>query len=118
ACQKVITFHPNSPGSSQFQRCITISPKSATKAAIASGATKKIHLFLITQLFSMSSSSFPRKLVVHIAQTIAQCEHRVTLAREQRVDVDAALRRQFLEAATFQFVRDKNLALLGGQFVE
>ena len=45
-------------------------------------------------------------------------KHRIALAREQCVNVDAAHRRQLIEAAPLQFVRDKDRALLGGQFIE
>src|SRR5580698_8318864 len=45
-------------------------------------------------------------------------KHSVALAREQGVDVDAALLRQLLEAATFEFVGDEDGALLLGQLCE
>ena len=51
-------------------------------------------------------------------QLFAQIKHGVALAREQGVDVYSAFRRQLFEAAPFEFVGDKNFALLAGQFVE
>src|ERR1035441_1553208 len=63
-------------------------------------------------------SSFPRKLVVNVLQTLAQMKHRVALTRQQRVDANACLRRQRLEAAALELMSDKDFALLGRQFVE
>jgi hypothetical protein len=51
-------------------------------------------------------------------QSFSQMEHRVALAREQGVDVDAAFRRQLFEAAPLQFVSDEYFTLLVGQFAE
>jgi len=45
-------------------------------------------------------------------------KHRVALAREQGVDVDAAFCRQLFEAAPLQFVGDKYFTLFVGQFAE
>jgi hypothetical protein len=45
-------------------------------------------------------------------------KHRVSLAREQGVDVHTALCRQLFEAAPLQFVSDEYFTLLVGQFVE
>ena len=45
-------------------------------------------------------------------------KHRVTLAREQGVDADAAFCRQLFEAAPLQFVSDEYFTLLAGQFSE
>src|SRR5438445_683198 len=59
-----------------------------------------------------------RKLVVNALQTLAQMQHRVALAREQRVDVHTRGCRQLFEAAPFEFVSDEHLALIFGKFVE
>src|SRR5207245_9321662 len=45
-------------------------------------------------------------------------KHCIALAREQRVDVDAAFCRQLFEAAPLQFVSDEYFTLFVGQFVE
>jgi urocanate hydratase len=63
-------------------------------------------------------SSFPLKLIVNALQSFAQVKHCVALAREQGVDVDSAFRRQLFEAAAFQFVRDEDFTLVGGQLGE
>src|ERR1035437_3679258 len=107
-CQKVIWRQPKIGGSNQFHSCITISPPRAINrksARIASGA-RKIHFFLI-----FSPSCF-RKLVVNALQSLAQMQHRIAFAREQRIDAHAGLGGHLLEAAPCQFVRNKHLALL------
>ena len=45
-------------------------------------------------------------------------QHRVAFAREQRIHAHAGLGGNLLEAASFQFVRNKYLALLLRQFVD
>ena len=45
-------------------------------------------------------------------------DHGVMLAREQRVDADAGARGDLLEAVAFDLMRDENVALVLGQFVE
>src|SRR5258706_5393320 len=117
ACQKVIRRQPKSVGSSQFQSCCTISVPMAIRAnipSIANGAMKIIffHLSLI-----FSPSGF-RKFVVNRLQTLAQMEHRIAFAREQRIHADAGLGGNFLEAAPFEFVPDKHFALLIRQLIE
>jgi len=53
-----------------------------------------------------------REFVVDALQSLAQAQHRVPLAREQRVHADAGLGGHLLEAASFQLVRNKHLPLL------
>src|SRR5258708_6039108 len=114
ACQKVSWRQPKSGGSSQFHSCSTSSPPrkiNSTIARIASGA-RKIHFFL------MLYSSFLRKFVVNVLQSLTQMQHRITLAREQRIHAHAGLGGHLLEAAPFQFVSDENFTLVLGQFAE
>src|SRR5712691_5619450 len=108
ACQNVTSRQPNSVGSNQFHRCITISPPMAMTRTIPTTATgaRKSHFFLI------SSPSCLRPFVVDRLQSLAQMEHRVALAREQRVQADAALRGHLPEAAAFELVGHEHLALL------
>src|SRR5215831_6132427 len=104
ACQKVMSRQPKRGGSSQFHSCITISPPiktNATIARIASGPSQ-IHFRL---MFS-SSSSFGQ-FVVNALQPPAQMQHRIALAREQRIHARARLLGHFLEAAPLQFVTDE-----------
>src|SRR5713101_9242990 len=88
ACQKETWRQPKSGGSSQFHNCLTISPPMKTNSSIpriASGAMK-IKFFLLM----VSSSSF-RQFVVDALQPLAQMQHRITLAREQRIHAHAGL---------------------------
>src|ERR1700685_1459734 len=45
-------------------------------------------------------------------------QYGVAFAREQRIDAHAAFGRHLLEAAPLEFMREKHLALLGGQLAE
>src|SRR5215471_18419764 len=114
ACQKLIWRKPKSGGSSQFHKCNTISPPMKVKsniARMASGAMK-IHFFL------MFSSSFFRKFVVNALQSVAQMQHRIAFAREQRIHTHSGRRGHLLEAAAFQFMSNEYVALFLWQFVE
>src|SRR5258708_27943571 len=115
ACQKVSCFHPNRPGSSQFQRYSTTSPPMKANSTIPAMAAGAIHksLFLL-----MLCSSLVLELVVNALQTLPQMKHRVALAREQGVDVDAGLCRQLFEAAPFHFVGDEDVALFVGELFQ
>ena len=53
-----------------------------------------------------------------LLQPLAQMQHRVAFAREQRVHAHAGLGGHLLEAAPFQLVRDEHLALLLRQLVD
>src|SRR6266536_4317213 len=111
ACQKVIWRQPKSGGSSQFHSCSTTSPPMAINNSIpriASGAMK-ITLFHLLVMFTPSRF---RKFVVNFVQPLAQTEHRIAFAREQRIHAHAGLGGDLLEAASFQLVRDEHLALL------
>ncbi len=68
-------------------------------------------------LFIFSPSRF-RKFVVNALQSLAQMQHRITFAREQRIHAHAGLGGHLLEAASFQFVRHEDLALLFRQFID
>src|SRR5439155_279859 len=67
---------------------------------------------------SCSSLSRVQVLVMDRSQAFAQVQHRVALARQQGVDADTRGIGDLLEALAFDFVRDEDLALLGGQLVE
>src|SRR5271154_2508873 len=110
ACQKVTCRQPNSGGSSQFHRCIISSPPIRMKSAIAIGARK----IIASHFLRMWCSLFLCKFVVDVLQSFAQVQHRVSLAREQRVYAHAGFRRELFEAAPVDFVRDEYLALLDG----
>src|SRR6266571_4505446 len=114
ACQNVIVRNPNIDGVSQFHSDITTQPPTATNNAIANSANGAIS----NSLFFLIMSSPLEELVVNVLQPLAQVQHRVPLAREQRVHVHAALRRQLLKAPPLQFVRHKHLALLAWQLLQ
>src|ERR1700710_928054 len=114
ACPKVIDFKPNSVGSSQFHSSITTVPPIVMNRAIPTIAAGMIHF----SRFLMAYSSLFRKLVVKGLQPLAQMEHGVPLARQQGIDVDAALGRELLEAAPLELVGDEDVALLAGELVE
>src|SRR5215469_2816125 len=110
ACQKVIVRHPNSVGSSQFHRHCTIQPPSAIRSAIptmAKGAPIEMSLFLVI----FSSSRFP-KFVVYALQALAQMEHRIPFAPQQRVHAHARLNRHLFEAEPLDLVPYEDLSLL------
>src|SRR5882672_6956618 len=111
ACQKVISRHPNTAGRFQFHNCITTSPPITMKAATPSDAARAIPI-----LFMCSSPL--HKLVVYVLQPLAQMQHRIPLAREQRVNAYAAFCRQLFKTAPVDLMRDEYFALLVGQFVE
>jgi hypothetical protein len=58
------------------------------------------------------SSSSIRKFVVDRLQAFAKIEHRITLARKQRVDADIGFGGDLFETAPFEFVGDEDFALL------
>jgi hypothetical protein len=66
----------------------------------------------------MFGSACFRKFVVDTLQPLAQPQHRVPFAGEQRIHAHAALFGNLLEAAPFQLVRDKYFALLHRQLVK
>src|SRR5258705_11376620 len=114
ACQKRMGGKPKIAGISPFQSSFTHSPPKATnaaKATITTGA-KSSHRIL------MVGSSFRLRCVIGALQSLAQMEHRVALAREERVHADAGLGGQSLEAASVQLVRDEDLALFDRQLVD
>src|SRR5947209_11984628 len=91
ACQNVSAGQPNSAGNSQFQSSFTTSPPMTINATIptsASGANKY-------QCFLIASSP---QFVVDVLQPRAQVAYGVALARQEGVDVHAALARDRLEA--------------------
>ena len=53
-----------------------------------------------------------------LLQSLAQMQHRIAFAREQRIHAHAGLGGDLLEAAPFQLVRNKHLALLLRQLVD
>src|ERR1051326_329000 len=117
ACQKGIWRSPNSSGISQFHSCLTISPPAKMNSArpsIARGAKNIIrcHLGLI-----FTTSRF-HELVVNVLQPLAQMQHCIALAREQRIHADTALLGHFLEASSFDLVPDEDLPLLFRQLLE
>src|SRR5207253_5409196 len=106
-----------SDGTKQFLRCSNSSPPMAINSSIpriASGAMK-ISLFNLGLMFG--SSRF-RKFVVNALQSLAQMQHRIAFAGEQRVHAHAGLGGHLLEAAPFQLVCNKHLALLLRQLVD
>ena len=84
ACQKVIWRHPRSGGSSQFHRCSTTSPPMKVNSTIARIASGAIIIILFTLGLMFGSSCF-HKFVVNVVQALAQMQHRIALAREQRI---------------------------------
>src|SRR5271166_5691503 len=113
ACQKVSRRQPKSGGSSQFQSCMTISPPMAINSAIPiiAAGTIQISFFILGLMFG--SSCF-RKLVVNALQSLAQMQHRIAFAREQRINAHAGFGGHLFEAAPLDLVSDKYLALLIG----
>src|SRR5271165_1369636 len=98
ACQKVIRCQPKRPGSIQFHRLMTTHPPKAmnnTMPIIAAGTMKNSFFPLI-----FLSSCF-RKLVVNRLQSLAQMQHCISLAREQRIHAHAAFGGHLFEAAPF-----------------
>ena len=53
-----------------------------------------------------------------LLQSLAQMQHRVAFAGEQRIHAHAGFGGDLLEAAPFELVRNKHLALLLRQFVD
>jgi len=90
------TAYPGSLNQSSFT---TSPPRNAnsTIPAIAAGTIQNSFFFpgLIV------SPSLSRKFVVHRLQPRAQAQHRVSFAREQRVDAHAGLSGHLLKAASF-----------------
>ena len=66
----------------------------------------------------MFNSSCFRKFVINALQPLAEMQHRIAFAREQRIHAHAGLGGHLPEAAPFQFMRNKHLALLLRQFVK
>src|SRR5256885_2308344 len=67
---------------------------------------------------SQSFSSCQQPIVPGRPQPLLQVQHRVALAREQRVDTHPRACRQFPEGQTVELVRHEHLALLGRQLLE
>src|SRR6185295_6606017 len=117
ACQKVTSRQPKSGGNSQFHSSRTIWPPMAMKTnipRIASGAIQ-ISLFNLGLMFGPSCL---REFVVDPLQPPAQMQHRVAFAGEQRVHAHAGRGGHLLEAASFELVRDKHLALIFWQLAD
>src|ERR1039457_1922711 len=112
-CEKVIWRERSSGDSSQFHRCSTISPPIKTNSSIPTIASGAIQISFFTFGLMFSSSRF-RKLVVNVLQSLAQMQHGIAFAREQRIHAHAAFGGHLLEAAPFQLVPHKHLALLLG----
>src|SRR5262249_27863998 len=110
ACQKVIWRQPKSGGRSQFHNSITISPPRKANSAIPTIAAGTIQINRLTFGLIFSSSSF-REIVVNFSQALAQAQHGIVFAREQRVYAHAGLRGHLLEAAPLQFVSDEYFTL-------
>ena len=66
----------------------------------------------------MISKLWLRKFVINALQLLAQMQHRIAFAREQRIHAHASLGCQLFEAAPFQFVRNEYFSLIVRQFVE
>src|SRR5437764_1495772 len=98
ACQKVMSGQPKSGGSSQIHRANTTAPPMALNTNIPTSASGAIQI----SLFLMFSPSRLREFVVDALQPLAQIQHRIAFAREQRVHVHAGLRRHLLEASPFK----------------
>src|ERR1700719_58846 len=107
-CQKLSWRQPNSDGNSQFHRRITTSPPTRANSSIARipNGAMKYHFF-----FMFGSSCF-REFVVNTLQALAEMQHRVTFAREQRIHAHAGVGGHLLETPPFQLVSNKHLALL------
>src|SRR6185437_6923730 len=54
-------------------------------------------------------------LRIDLPEPLAQPQHRISLARDERVDADAPTRRQLLEARALQLLRNEDRALLRRQ---
>src|SRR5579871_2240475 len=65
-----------------------------------------------------TSTRSSRKLVVHALQSLAQMQHRVSLAREKRIHAHACLFRHLLETPPLQLVSDKYFSLLLRQLTQ
>ncbi len=87
ACQNVISRQPNSDGNNQFHSNRTTSPPTKINNAIARIASGINSSFF----FLIFCSSFLRKFVINALQSLAQMQHRITFAREQRVHAHAGL---------------------------
>src|SRR5437870_5684651 len=117
ASQKLTWRKPKRGGNSQFHRCSTTSPPMKINSSIpkiASGAMKS-SLFTLGLMFS---SSHFCKFVVNVLQSLAQMQHGIAFAREQRVHAHAGLSGHLLETTPFQLVRNKHLVLLLRQLVD
>src|SRR5689334_5896201 len=117
ACQKVISRQPKSDGSSQFHKCITISPPMKINSGIVRIASGAIQIIFFHFLFMFSPSRF-RKFVVDTLQALAQIQYGVAFAREQRIHAYPGFLRHFLKAAPFQFMANKHYTLLLGQLAD
>src|SRR5262252_5457771 len=114
ACRNVIAGTPKSSGSSAFHSSITAAPTSTTAITANSANFNPYHN---QRLLIVFSSAFT-ELVMNGLQPAPQVQNRISLARQQGVHRHAGRRREFPEAAPFEFARDENTALLFSQFIQ
>src|SRR6266404_90745 len=102
----------NAAGITAFQSSMTIKPRKAAASTIKSGLPQYLAPYLIC------TSPSKIQFVVYRLQAPAQIQDRVALSGQQGVDSRATLQRHILEAAALELMRNKDLALIGRQFVK
>src|SRR5438876_1595757 len=135
ACQYSSCAPRNSVGISQFHRLITTKLRTAMETTASAMNAAPLTTQRPRPLTTSSSPQLPircrqppisiehsftqpgarQPLVPDGSQPLLQIEHRVALAREQRVETHSRARRQLLEADALDLVRYEYLALLRRQ---
>src|SRR6184192_2523783 len=138
ACQYSSCAPRNSVGISQFHRLITTKLRTAMETTASATNAAPLTTQRPRPLTTSSSPQLPircrqppisiehsftqpgarQPLVPDGSQPLLQIEHRVALAREQRVETHSRARRQLLEADALDLVRYEYLALLRRQLRE
>src|SRR5438132_2880269 len=138
ACQYSSCAPRNSVGISQFHRLITTKLRTAMETTASATNAAPLTTQRPRPLTTSSSPQLPircrqppisiehsftqpgalQPLVPDGSQPLLQTEHRVALAREQRVETHSRARRQLLEADALDLVRYEYLALLRRQLRE
>src|SRR5260370_41732849 len=69
-------------------------------------------------LFSFLSTPLVFELIINFTEALAQVNHGVVLAGEQRVDADAGLHRELFETAALELMRNEHFSLLLGKLIQ
>src|SRR5262252_8347791 len=110
----------NTGGTRSFHRTITTQLKSAMNTTTATAIAIPFATRLITQPARLLTtlSSFRQPVLVYGLQPLAQLQHRIALARQQRVDALARALGELAEGQPVELLRDEHLALLARQLFQ